>query len=237
MLKFLIGFERRDGLTRNECQNYLANTHGPLVASVPEFCKHARGYVQNFAFDAGIADHIGFNVDGAAELWFDDMPTFVAAYSEPRYLELVRPDEPRFANPERMIAAFTKEQVVSEKRLPGTVKLFRFLESAEGVGPTNFQTEWKHAYADRLVSDEALHTLVVRYLHNWSVPIDQTPFPLARTFAGVDQLWFESESHLHIFLELEQRILQRISVERSVRLAACIAFAATEKTVLPMSGS
>ncbi len=232
MIKFIIGFERCDGLSRRACQEYLAGSHGPLVASVPEFRRHVRAYVQNFAIGDEASAAPSFDPDGAAELWFDDMAVLTAAFSEPRYLELIRPDEQRFAHPARLVAAFTRERTVFATACAKNVKLMRFLAPVAGIDAATFESLWACHYAGGLATDAAIGALVTRYVQNWSVPVADTPFPLARPVAGVDEFWFQNEADLHRFIDLERSLLARPSLNGIVDRPACIAFAATERVVL-----
>lgn len=232
MFKFIIAFERRPGLTRQEAQDYLAEKHGPLVSSVPEFCRHCQGYVQNFAFDAGLPSE-GFDVDGAAELWFDNVEIFIAAYAEPRYLELVRPDEPRFANPDRMVAAFTTETTLIEKSDHGAVKLFRFLAATPGISDADFTDRWQNEYGVTVTGNPRLQDNIAKYVQNWSTPPASNPFPLARPFVGVDQFWFADSDALQQFLSTECDILKKLGNGSTIDLANSVSFAATERRVLP----
>ncbi|WP_297837190.1 EthD domain-containing protein [Pseudomonas sp.] len=235
MLKFIIAFERHTKMTREECQSYLNATHGPLVSRVTEFSRHVQGYVQNFTFDGGIANGTGFDIDGASELWFADLDTFSTAFSESRYLELIRPDELRFANPERLIMAFTTEETVISKQRPTALKLFRFLGTPQGGEATAMRTAWQVGYGKQLVQDEALASLVVRYVQNWSLPIDRNPFPLSQSFTGVDELWFESDEELVRFITLEQKLLNELSNQELIDMSASVAFVAVEKAVMPVA--
>jgi hypothetical protein len=235
VLKFIVAFESLTTMTRVECQNYLYATHGPLVSRVSEFSRHVQGYVQNFTFDGGIANCTDFVIDGASELWFADLDAFLTAFSESRYLELIRPDELRFANPERLIMAFTTEETVISKQRPTALKLFRFLATPPGCEATTMRIAWQTSYGKQLVQDEALASLVVRYVQNWSLPIDRIPFPLSQPFTGVDELWFESDEELIRFIALEQKLLNELSSLELIDLSASVAFVAVEKAVIPIA--
>lgn len=232
MFKFIIAFERSPGLSRKETHAYLSGTHGPLVKSVPEFCRHVRGYVQNFVFDAGIPS-TEFAIDGAAELWFDSPESFITAYAEPRYLELVRPDEPRFANPDRMVAAFTTEATVLDRGAPGPVKLMRFLAAGATIDEADFIGQWQAHYGDAVRSNGDLSALPVKYVQNWSTPRASNPFPLARNFVGVDELWFDTVEDLHAFVSLERRLIDALTIAGVIDQSASVTFMAGEKRVLP----
>ena len=69
-----------------------------IVQGVTEFFRYVRKYVQSHAVGAGLpgfpAEERGY--DGFAELWFDTADDVGKAFAEPRYLEVIRADEPKF---------------------------------------------------------------------------------------------------------------------------------------------
>jgi len=109
MVKFIICARRKAGLTRAEFNTYWRNQHGPLVRSVPEFMRHVRKYVQCHLV-AGASPFGGETAyDGVAELWFDNPEEITRAFNEPRYLEIIRPDELKFVDISNCISFITEE--------------------------------------------------------------------------------------------------------------------------------
>jgi hypothetical protein len=228
MLKFIIAFERPSGMSREDCHQYLRLSHGPRVASVPEFARHVRRYVQNYSLpELAALGRPRLVADGAAELWFDTPDTFVQAYAEPRYLQHIRPDESNFTNPTRYIATFTREATVWDGPAAG-IKMIRFLTVNEGVEPAAAKQAWSGGYANALAADRQARALVARYLQNWSIPSSENPFPLAESFEGVDELWFKNAADVPTFLDVERRVLAALSPAPLMDLGASIAFIATE---------
>jgi len=71
----------------------------PLVQSVTEFSRYVRKYVQGHSVSErvpGFPPPVFTPFDGIAELWFDSVADIGKAFSEPRYLETIRPDELKF---------------------------------------------------------------------------------------------------------------------------------------------
>jgi uncharacterized protein (TIGR02118 family) len=112
-------------LKRNPDKNFEAflaywkDHHGPIVQQAYEFWRHIRGYVQNHPLREGaqtLSGDVADGFDGITQLWFDDDAAAVAAFREPRYLELVKPDELvlRIGAPLRLVA----EEVVDIRRAP-----------------------------------------------------------------------------------------------------------------------
>lgn len=112
MVKLIICASRKPGMTRDEFSRYWRERHGPLVKSVTEFSRHVRKYVQCHLNEAAVPFGIPAPYDGVAELWFDSVESAAAAFREPRYLEIIRPDELKFADPQKCISFMTEENEV-----------------------------------------------------------------------------------------------------------------------------
>ena len=99
MVKFIAGIKRKPGMTAREFHRYWREAHAPLVQSVPEFFGYVRKYVQSHAVERSSGTLAGFDIatfDGIVELWFDSIEDAEKAFTAPRYLELIRPDEKKF---------------------------------------------------------------------------------------------------------------------------------------------
>lgn len=115
MLKLIVCIKRKPGLSREEFGAYWRNNHGPLVKSVPEFMRHVRKYVQCHLAE-GTESLIGSipDYDGVGELWFDSPETLQQAFNEPRYLEIIRPDELKFIDLDKCLAFQTEELTMTD---------------------------------------------------------------------------------------------------------------------------
>lgn len=109
MIKLIICASRKPGISREEFSAYWRDKHGPLVKSVPEFSRHVRKYVQCHLVEAAVPFGIPGSYDGVAELWFDSVEVASRAFKEPKYLEIIRPDELKFVDPQRCISFVTEE--------------------------------------------------------------------------------------------------------------------------------
>jgi uncharacterized protein (TIGR02118 family) len=109
MVKYIICARRKSGWTRAEFSDYWRNQHGPLVRSVPEFMRHVRKYVQCHIVAGTGPLGVEGTYDGVAELWFDSPEEITRAFEEPRYLEIIRPDELKFVDISDCISFVTEE--------------------------------------------------------------------------------------------------------------------------------
>lgn len=109
MVKLIICAARRADITREEFDSYWRDKHGPLVKSVAEFARHVRKYAQCHVVGSNTPFGAAGSYDGIAELWFDSAEEAETAFNEPRYLEIIRPDELKFVDPRKCISFMTEE--------------------------------------------------------------------------------------------------------------------------------
>ncbi len=109
MVKYIICAKRKAGMSWGEFDAYWKNHHGNVVKSVPEFIRHVRKYVQCHLVPGAAPLGSAGDYDGIAELWFDSVAELEKAFSEPRYLEIIRADELKFADLEKSISFITEE--------------------------------------------------------------------------------------------------------------------------------
>lgn len=99
MIHILYFITRKPDMDESKFHRYWREVHAPLVQSIPEFFGYVRRYVQSHALEVPGGKFAGFDVtgfDGFAELWFDSLADAEKAFTAPRYLEVIRPDEMKF---------------------------------------------------------------------------------------------------------------------------------------------
>ena len=83
-------------------------THGRTIAEEPTLARHIRRYEQHHRaikdYDHGDA---GVTYDGLALQQFDSMADFLAFLEEPKYNELIRPDELTLLDMPNLVVIFT----------------------------------------------------------------------------------------------------------------------------------
>ncbi len=118
MIALIVAARRRADYTREEFVRYWTERHAPLVLSVPEFARHLKRYVLHPYADGSDGDALVLGAlpeyDGVGELWFDDQASMIAAFNEPRYLEIIRPDEDVFLDRDGCMTFVTEARVMKE---------------------------------------------------------------------------------------------------------------------------
>jgi uncharacterized protein (TIGR02118 family) len=119
MIAMIACAKRKAGMSLAEFNQYWIEEHAPLVRSVPEFMRHVRKYVQFHCDPQGPAGGSPFggsvDYDGVGELWFDSRESMKTAFEEPRYLEVIRPDELKFLDLDKCIIFITRELVIHDE--------------------------------------------------------------------------------------------------------------------------
>ncbi|MGD9664749.1 MAG: EthD domain-containing protein [Novosphingobium sp.] len=125
MITLIVAARKKAGMSRKEFEDHWLNRHAPLVLSVPEFASYLRKYAL-YPYAEG-ADVPGLGAlpgyDGIGELWFDSVEAMMEAFSEPKYLEIIRPDEELFLDRDACLTFVTEERI------------FKAGDSPEGARP------------------------------------------------------------------------------------------------------
>jgi len=110
-----IGLSRRPaGMTHDEWCRYWIEVHGPLAHGVSEFTRYYGKYVHNYVIPIESASAVGVDdYDGIVEEWLPSVEDFATCLAEPRYLEIVRPDELKFVDIARSRFVLATEHVIT----------------------------------------------------------------------------------------------------------------------------
>jgi uncharacterized protein (TIGR02118 family) len=111
MIKVSVLLKRKPGMSVEEFHRYWKDVHAPLLLSVPELTPYIRKYVQCHAVAETFSGTPGeaSPYDGIAELWGDSLDDVRRALVEPRYQEVVRPDELKFLDLPNCVFMVTEE--------------------------------------------------------------------------------------------------------------------------------
>ncbi len=118
MIKMIVSFKRKPGLTFEEFNDHWRNNHAPLVQSVKDVLRIKR-YVQNpnaqSPFLTKWVEERGFvlGYDGTAEAWFDSEEDMVAGNDSPEgqaATKMLFEDELRFLDPTSAVTLIVRER-------------------------------------------------------------------------------------------------------------------------------
>lgn len=199
MLKLVMVIPRRPDVTHAYFLQHVATTHLQVVDQVPEFRNRARRYVQNHLYVdphelASIHGASGIpNADGLIEVWFSSVDDMLGAFQEPRYMELIRPDEHQFGDVAGAWGLATHETSIMEQEdFKGLIKLFVFVKRADAVSPAVFQQLWRRYCAEQLRPSVAFCTKIGRYVENWVSQDPAEALPGMKPYDLVAEFWLEA---------------------------------------------
>jgi hypothetical protein len=199
MVKLLEVISRRADLTHAQFTRHQITTHLQVVSRVPEFLAPVRRYMQNHLFmephDLAAIKGLPIcsTVDSIIEVWYDSVADCRRAFENPRYLEIIRPDELLFGDVEGAWGVTTADSTVMERNgFAGQIKVFIFLKRRKELTHAEFLIRWQDSRDHRLVAAKAYRDHVGRFEENVVGQEVAESLPGMRPFDLVAELWFDS---------------------------------------------
>jgi uncharacterized protein (TIGR02118 family) len=197
MIKLVCFFRRKPGMSIEDFHRHWLESHGPLIAGTPELAQHLVRYEQNHRLGSDYGrdpeDAPGF--DGATVQWLESMESFYAFVREPKYRELIAPDEARFLDRESITLLFTEDDDVKidgNARLgDASVKLLCLLKRKADMTPADFHAYWSGAHAKLFIETAELVRHVIAYHQSHRVA-DDYAHDAGGGFDGLAEQWYES---------------------------------------------
>ena len=109
MIKSIVFFKRKQGMSVEEFQRYWLEEHPKVVTKLPGH----RRYVQSHVTQSAYRDGREPVYDGVAEVWWDDWEVLRAAGRSDAW-QAVAADEAKFIDPESRRLLVTEEHVIVE---------------------------------------------------------------------------------------------------------------------------
>jgi len=230
MVKLVICVKRKAGMSPADFHRYWKEVHAPTVKSVPEFMRHLRKYVQSHTVsDAVPGFPAASEYDGLAELWFDNLEEVGKAFHEPRYMEIIRPDEGKFADLAGS-TLFVAEEIVMHSERATRFKLVACVKPKAGMSSAEFHRYWKETHGPTVKSVPEFMRHLRKYVQSHAISGSIPGFPAAPSqFEGVADLWFDSvEEVVKAFNEPRYLEVIREDEKKFLDLAGCSIFVAEE---------
>jgi hypothetical protein len=112
MVKLVCFLKRREGMTLDEFYEHWEGHHGPLIRSTPELARHIVRYEQHRRVPQ--PEWCGTpGYDGITIQWLESVDAFLAFCAEPKYAELIEPDEKTFLDRDDLVWMITEEPIVT----------------------------------------------------------------------------------------------------------------------------
>ena len=110
MIKLIILFKRRAGMTQQEFRDYRRNVHAPLLLAIPETQQFIRRFVVSYPIDRPGIPAPEFDV--LVEGWFDSVEDLETFYSSENFMQAVDPDHHNFIDLSSVVRFVSEEIVV-----------------------------------------------------------------------------------------------------------------------------
>lgn len=214
----MISGRRREGQTIDSFYHEFEITHVQLMkqAQCERFIKR---YTQNKSLSINnsveFLAKIDTQFDSQASLAFDDMKKIEDFFSDPEYIQIVKPHE--FTDPNYMTFELCEENIIKsgEGDEPG-VKVIYYFKPHSNLSRYEFRKVIEGPYTELLLIKKELLSL---YLRSYCFPEEytvfaQSVFPNARIshYGVIDELWFNSLEDMKLFHQnLKQTIQKKIS--------------------------
>ena len=200
LMKMMILAPRRPGMSHAEFRRYVIDVHGPLVRSVTEVAADIRHYHYNFpvagAADTAFGHPLASQLDIVTQGWFDSVAAQRANMQHPRYMQVLRPDEGRFADEANALMHYTQEHPVTDGDVQ-PYKAFWFRRRRPGITRAAFQQAWRAHYAPALAAAARAGGLAGRSVLNEVLAEEEHPHGAdARYYDVIDELCLPSPAAL-----------------------------------------
>jgi hypothetical protein len=206
MVKLLEVIGRRSDFTHESFLNHQLTKHLEVVSRVPEFFRPVRRYMQNhLIIDAAqLASIQGLPIsvatDSIIEVWYDSIADIHKAFQEPRYYDIIRPDELAFGDVAGAWGVAAHDlNVVERPGKSGRIKLFVFLRRKDGLSHGDFTVQWQKLRDRRFLTSNVFRNVVVRMDENWVTQDPAESLPGMKPYDVVIELWLESRSDVAVF--------------------------------------
>jgi hypothetical protein len=216
MIKLSGAFFRRPDISSAECISHYGKRHGPLLRETLELRRHVYRYSQHDRIDVAAVSATDPDICGVTQLWFNDVATLLAFYSEPRYLAVLRPDEDRFITKAKSLAVIGREFYPTPGHSDAPVRLFRFLNNAVGRNAQDVTDFRLKVYGPAVASDPQLSGMLAGFVQSVALPKDQSPFAGRPTLDGMDEFQFRDTADVASFLERETALAAQLEAARYV---------------------
>lgn len=183
MYKVVTVYKRKPGMEVEAFQQRWFDTHGPIVARLPDIRRHVQSHCLVQGYRKG-----ELACDGIGEMWFDSREDWERAKRDPAFEAVIR-DESEFVDPSRKVIMPVEVLVIKDGAIPSNaVKNIEFVNRRPGMQLHAFRAYWRNVHgplASRIVP-------LRRYEQNHLQLHEYEGAQPAPAYDGLAITWFES---------------------------------------------
>ena len=181
MVKVVIFFKRKKGMSVEEFQAYWRTTHADLIVRLPGIRRYVQSQPLASAYRKGEPIY-----DAVAESYFDDTQAMKALVGTPEYAA-VQADEPNFIDAPSLGSVITCEHVIKDGVAPeNALKSIDFLNRKRDMSVDDFQRYWRDVHGPLCAAEPAMRRYVQNHTRRGIYDSGKTP-----PYDGVAICWFD----------------------------------------------
>jgi len=188
MVKMVVFFKRKPGMSVEAFQNYWRTTHAGIVVKMPGIRKYVQSHTLLSGYRKGEPAY-----DGIAEVWFDDTQAMRAVTQTSEY-GAVRADEPNFIDLSTMGSIITEEHVIKDGPIPlNGVKNVEFATHKPVMSIEAFQQYWREVHGPLGAAIPVVRRYVQSHTRRTIYDRGRTPI-----YDGVASTWFDDTQAMRV---------------------------------------
>lgn len=223
MIKIVIFFKRKPGMSVEDFQKHWRTTHADLIVKLPGIRRYKQSHVIASAYRKGEPVY-----DAVAESYFDSTQAMKELSRTPEYAAVLA-DEPNFIDVSSMNSVITDEYVVKDAPLSdGALKSIDFVNRKAGMSVDDFQKYWRETHGPLCQEAAAMRRYVQNHTRRAIYDSGRTP-----PYDGVAMAWFDSMDALRAAAPTPEFARLRDDVENFIARDRSPSVLTTELVILP----
>jgi len=188
MVKNIVFFKRKPGMSVEDFRNYWLTTHADIVVKMPGILRYVQSHTLLSGYRKGEPVY-----DGTAELWFDDTQAMRNLGDTPAY-EAVQADEHNFIDLSTMGSIITEEHIILDGPVPADgVKSVGFVTHNPRMSIDEFQQYWLEVHGPLAAVLPPLRRAVQCHTRRGIYQSGRTP-----VYDGVALTWFDDTQAMRL---------------------------------------
>ena len=214
MVKIVIFFKRKPGMSVEDFQQHWRTTHAEIIVKLPGIKRYVQSHVLASAYRKGEPAY-----DAVAESYFESTQAMKDLAKTPHYAAVLE-DEPNFIDRPSMGSIITDEYVVKDAVPPkDALKTIDLVNRKAGMSVDDFQRYWRETHGPLCEAAPAMRRYVQNHTRRAIYDSGRTP-----PYDGAAMAWFDSMDALRAaaptpeFARLRADVENFIARERSPSL-------------------
>ena len=182
MVKIVIFFKRKPGMTVDDFQKHWRTTHADIILKLPGIKRYVQSHVLGSAYRKGEPAY-----DGVAESYFESTQA-MKDLAKTAFYAAVLADEPNFIDGPTMASIITDEYIVKDAKPPRDgLKTIDLVNRKAGMSVDDFQKYWRDTHGPLCQAASAMRRYVQNHTRRAIYDSGRTP-----PFDGAAMAWFDS---------------------------------------------